>query len=168
VNAAADRAREWGANINFSAYSPRRTGCRDYFLNTPEQLAVLRQEFDRLKARMPRSPWIVSTAATLEATERYFENRGMGGCKAGLRWLVVTADGAIQPCSMQFRRFDLGDEQRMIDEFTTCNTCDECYVSIRSMLDKTFPQLVSEYVGGFFSFHPRQQSLPAEAEPAEP
>jgi len=164
INAAADRAREWGVNINYSAYSPRRTGCRDYFLNTPEQLGVLQSEMERLKRRMPQS-WIISTQATLDATERYFENKGTPGCKAGLRWLVVTADGAMQPCSMQFERFRLGEQQRMIDEFTAHNTCDQCYVSIRSMLDKSFPRLVSEYVGGFFSFKARVDELPAEAEP---
>ena len=166
INAVADRARQWGVNINYSAYSPRRTGCQDYFLNTPEQLGVLRSEMERLKRRMPQ-PWIISTPATLDATERYFESKGTPGCKAGLRWLVVTADGVMQPCSMQFERFRLGEQQRMIDEFSAHNTCDQCYVSIRSMLDKSFPRLVSEYVGGFFSFKPRQEELPAAAEPAE-
>ncbi len=167
INAAADKAHEWGANINFSAYSPRRTGCKDYFLNTPEQLAQLRREMDRLKARMPQAPWVISTCATLDATRRYFEDQGTPGCKAGLRWLVVTPDGAMQPCSMQFERFPLGEQQRMIEQFTAHNNCDQCYVSIRSMLDKSFPRLVSEYVGGFFSFNPRQDPLPGEAEPAE-
>ena len=41
INAIADKAREWGVNLCYSAYSARRTGCRDYFLNTPEQLATL-------------------------------------------------------------------------------------------------------------------------------
>ena len=40
----------------------------------------------------------------------------------------------------------------MIEEFTASNTCDECYVSIRSYLDKSFPRLLSENVRGFFSF----------------
>jgi len=167
INAVADRAREWGVNINYSAYSPRRTGCPDYFLNTPEQLAVLRGEMERLKGRMRQAPWIISTQATLDATEEYFANHGTPGCKAGLRWLVITPDGAMQPCSMQFERFRLGEQQQMIEQFAAHNTCDQCYVSIRSMLDKSFPRLVSEYVGGFFSFKPRQEDLPGDAEPAE-
>jgi MoaA/NifB/PqqE/SkfB family radical SAM enzyme len=166
INAAADKAHEWGANINFSAYSPRRTGNQDYFLNTPEQMAVLQRELTKLKARLPRAPWIISTGSTLDATERYFQNHGVPGCKAGQRWLVVTADGAMQPCSMQFKRYALGEQAKMIEEFTAHNTCDQCYVSIRSMLDKSFPRLVGEYVGGFFSFKPRAEGLAAEAEPA--
>jgi len=43
-------------------------------------------------------------------------------------------------------------EIRMIEEFTRTNQCDECYVSIRSYLDKSLPQLFREYIPEFFSF----------------
>jgi MoaA/NifB/PqqE/SkfB family radical SAM enzyme len=152
INAAADKAAEWGVNINYSAYSPRRTGCRDYFLNSPEQLAVLDRGLKSIKERMNRSNWITNNKTTLDATHRYFKQGGMPFCKAGLRWLVVTSDGALQPCSMQFKRYGLHEQARMVSEFTQNNTCDECYVSIRSYLDKTFPQLVRENVSEFFSF----------------
>jgi len=52
---------------------------------------------------------------------------------------------------MQFQRFPLAERARMIGEFTRQNRCDECYVSIRSYLDKSFPQLLRENVRGFFS-----------------
>ena len=52
---------------------------------------------------------------------------------------------------MQFRRYRLEERQRMIDEFTATNSCDECYVSIRSYLDKSFPKLLWENVSGFLS-----------------
>jgi hypothetical protein len=93
---------------------------------------------------------------TLEATRQYFKNGRRPGCRAGLRFLVVTSDGALQPCSMQFVRFPL-EQPRMIEEFTRRNTCDECYVSIRSYLDKSFPQLLWENVSGFFSFGRRER-----------
>jgi MoaA/NifB/PqqE/SkfB family radical SAM enzyme len=155
INAVADKAAEWGANINFSAYSPRRTGCRDYFLNNEEQLAVLNEGLNTLKKRMNSSHWITNNLSTLDSTSRYFANGGEPSCKAGLRWLVVTSDGALQPCSMQFKRYGLHEQARMVREFTRQNTCDQCYVSIRSYLDKTFPQLVRENVSEFFSFKPR-------------
>jgi hypothetical protein len=69
---------------------------------------------------------------------------------------VVTADGALQPCSMQFQRFKLEERERMISEFTATNTCDECYVSIRSYLDKSFPKLLWENVSGFLSIKDTQ------------
>jgi hypothetical protein len=39
----------------------------------------------------------------------------------------------------------------MADEFTKNNTCDECYVSIRAYLDKTFPQLLWENVSEYLA-----------------
>lgn len=158
INAVADKAAEWGVNINYSAYSPRRTGCRDYFLNTEEQQDVLEKELGRIQERMDKSYWITNNKTTLDETKRYFARGGMPNCKAGLRWLVITSDGALQPCSMQFKRYGLHEQARMVDEFTRNNTCDECYVSIRSYLDKTFPQLLRENVTEFFSFNSRLKS----------
>jgi len=152
MNAVADKAAEWGVNINYSAYSPRRTGCRDYFIDSEQQLAVLERGLEKLKTRMNKSYWITNNETTLNATCEYFKRGGAPNCKAGLRWLVVTSDGALQPCSMQFKRYGLHEQARMVREFTRNNTCDECYVSIRSYLDKTFPQLVCENVTEFFSF----------------
>ncbi len=151
ITAIADNARAWGVNLCYSAYSPRRTGCRDYFPGSPEQLVRLNAELDRLEARRDKTNWIVNAPATLEATRRYFANGGTPGCTAGMRFLVVTASGALQPCSMQFQRYRLEDRERMIREFTRTNRCDECYVSIRSYLDKSFPQLLWENVSGFLA-----------------
>jgi MoaA/NifB/PqqE/SkfB family radical SAM enzyme len=155
ISALANKAREWGVNICYSAYSVRRTGCRDYFLNSPGQLAALTRGLDEVEKRRDHTNWIVNSPSTLAATRRYFENGGAPGCKAGLRFLVVTAQGMLQPCSMQFHRYPLGEQARMVREFTESNTCDECYVSIRSYLDKPFLQLVREYVGAFFSLKSR-------------
>jgi MoaA/NifB/PqqE/SkfB family radical SAM enzyme len=152
ISAVADKAAEWGVNINYSAYSPRRTGCRDYFLNTEDQQRLLDLGLKRLKERMDDSHWITNNETTLDATQQYFKRGGAPSCKAGLRWLVVTSDGALQPCSMQFKRYGLHEQERMVREFTENNTCDQCYVSIRSYLDKPFSQLLRENVSEFFSF----------------
>jgi MoaA/NifB/PqqE/SkfB family radical SAM enzyme len=160
INAIADTAREWGVNLCYSAYSARRTGCRDYFLNSSEQLVQLNFELDRVESKRDQTNWIVNAPTTLEATRRYFENGGTPGCSAGLRFLVVTADGFLQPCSMQFKRYRLEERHRMIEEFTRTNGCDQCYVSIRSYLDKGFPQLLWENVSGFFSFKRQWSGAP--------
>lgn len=152
IEAMADKAREWGVNICYSSYSARRTGCRDYLLTSPEQLTRLNRGLDNVEARRDGTNWIVNSASTLDATRDYFATSGAPGCKAGLRFLVVTCDGMLQPCSMQFHRFPLEQRDRMIEEFTAGNACDQCYVSIRSYLDKSFPRLLWENVSGFFSF----------------
>ena len=87
-----------------------------------------------------------------EHTREYFEDGGRPGCKAGLRFLVVTAQGDLQPCSMQFSKYRLEEQGRMVKEFTMNNTCDECYVAIRSNLDKPFLQLLGENVKRYLSF----------------
>lgn len=158
ICAVADKAKEWGVNLSYSAYSPRRTGCQDYFLDTPDQLSTLRNGLAAIKARMDKSHWIVNSLSTIEATQKYFETGNAPGCKAGLRFLVVRSDGALQPCSMQFKRYPLHEQARMVREFTHQNSCDECYVSIRSYLDKSFLQVLGENVAGFFSFKSRSNS----------
>lgn len=152
IEAMADKAREWGVNICYSAYSVRRTGCQDLFLNHASQLEKLNTGFDAVERRRDGTNWIVNSTSTLDATRRYFERGGTPGCAAGLRFLVVTARGKLQPCSMQFHQYELSERGRMIDEFSRTNTCDQCYVSIRSYLDKSFPRLLRESVGGYFSF----------------
>jgi MoaA/NifB/PqqE/SkfB family radical SAM enzyme len=147
----ADKAREWGVNICYSSYSAKRTGCRDYSLNTPEQLAMLNAGLDAVEARRDETNWIVNSPSTMAATRQFFAQGGMPGCKAGHRFLVVTSDGRLQPCSMVFKKYALEEYQRMAAEFTPTNACGECYVSIRSYLDKTFPQLLWENVSGFLS-----------------
>jgi MoaA/NifB/PqqE/SkfB family radical SAM enzyme len=149
INRLADKAREWGVNICFSSYAERRTGCRDYSLTTPDQLALLNAELDRIESRRDATNWIVNSTSTLKETRRFFARGGTPGCKAGHRFLVVTSEGWLQPCSMVFKKYPLEERHRMVEEFTKTNTCDECYVSIRSYLDKSFPQLLWENVSGF-------------------
>jgi len=153
INGAADQAKKWGVNICYSAYSARRTGCRQLFPGTPDSLAVLREQLARIEARRDESNWIVSAPSTINATREYFETGGAPGCKAGLRFLVVTADGMLQPCSMQFKRYHLNEQAKLVREFTEHNKCDECYVAIRSNLDKSFPQLLRENVSNYLSFN---------------
>ena len=60
--------------------------------------------------------------------------------------------------SLRRGNFRLHEQARMVSEFTRHNTCDECYVSIRSYLDKSFPQVLRENVASFFSFKSRSNS----------
>jgi len=156
IMAIAGRAREWGVNLCYSAYSPKRTGSRDYCLNTPEQLRLLNEGLDMVEMMRDRTNWIVNSSSTLDATRRYFAEGGTPGCKAGLRFLVVRSDGMLQPCSMQFQQFPLEARERLVREFTAHNICDQCYVSIRSYLDKSFTQLAGENVAEFFSLQVRE------------
>jgi MoaA/NifB/PqqE/SkfB family radical SAM enzyme len=156
INRMADKAVEWGVNIAYSAYSARRTGCQDLFPTRVEDLDTLRAQLDGIRRRQDSTHQIVTPNSTLDQTQDYFEQGRAPGCRAGHRFLVVTADGKLQPCSMQFKRYELNERQRMVEEFTDHNTCDQCYVAIRSNLDKTFPQILGENVARYFSFGSRE------------
>jgi MoaA/NifB/PqqE/SkfB family radical SAM enzyme len=151
ITNAAGQAKAWGVNICYSAYTFRRTGCRELFPGTVQALGILRDQLSQIESRRDSTHWIVSAPSTLKATFEYFEKGGAPGCKAGQRFLVVTADGMLQPCSMQFHRYPLEAQGRMIGEFTLRNQCDECYVAIRSNLDKSFSQLLRENVAAYLS-----------------
>jgi MoaA/NifB/PqqE/SkfB family radical SAM enzyme len=118
INRLADKAKEWGVNICFSSYAERRTGCRDFSLTSPEQLALLNSELDRVEVRRDKTNRIVNSPTTLAAIRQFFLDGTMPGCKAGHRFLVVTGDGWLQPCSMIFKRYRLEDRQRRVEEFT--------------------------------------------------
>ena len=98
IDAIADKARDWGVNLCYSAYSARRTGCRDYLLSSPEQLATLNRELDRVEARRDETNWIVNAPSTLAATRRYFEHAGTPGCKAGPA--LPGGDGGWRPAAL--------------------------------------------------------------------
>ena len=53
---------------------------------------------------------------------------------------------------MQFKKYPLEQQARMVEEFTNRNGCDECYVAIRSNLDKSFARLLGENVRRYLSF----------------
>lgn len=163
LDAIVARSLAWGVNVSFSAYSPRRTGDRTLMVDAPEDLAALGKQLDLVLARKAadRGGRIVNSDSTLRETLEYFHHGGQPNCTAGLRFLVVTADGYLQPCSMQHCRYL--DQHQMAREFTAANKCDECYVAIRSYLDKGFFQLLKENVRDHFSFKPAEARAAGDA-----
>ncbi len=149
INQLADHAKKWGVNICYSSYSARRTGCKE-LSPRKDQLVQLNQEFTQVNTRRDETNWIVSAPTTLHETTKFFKEGKMTGCKAGHRFLVVLSNGMLQPCSMVFEKFKLEDRKKLAREFPARNTCDECYVAIRSNLDKSFPKLLWENVARYF------------------
>ncbi len=153
INAMADKAREWGVNICYSAYSPRRTGCRDYFLNTPEQIGHAEPRAG--SGREPPGRHQLDRELDVHAGGHaaLLREPRQAGLQSGSA--VPGGDLPMASCSparCSSSAIALGERGRMIEEFTNSNHCDECYVSIRSYLDKTFPRLLWENVSEFFSF----------------
>jgi MoaA/NifB/PqqE/SkfB family radical SAM enzyme len=139
-----DKAREWGANISFSAYTAKRTGNCEYDIRSPEQLELLRKTIERLQEIKHTNGHIVNSDWTLSGTYDFFKNDGAPGCKAGERYMVVNPDGTMRPCSMFDYKFK--NREEMYENFVKNNTCDACYVSIRAYLSQSYWRMLSDNV----------------------
>ena len=132
---AAKKALDWGVCISYSAYTSRRTGSKDYCLDTEAELETLRKAISGLLGLQKQTNHIVNPPAELRDTLKFFEQGGyMPGCKAGIRFLVVMPDGAFVPCAHHRQKYSTVKE--MIKGFSKANRCGDCYVSIRAYSDR--------------------------------
>lgn len=136
-----EKAKSWGANISFSAYTSLRTNDTEYTISSPEDLALLKDQIDRLLEIKRKGGKIINSDWTLTGTYEFFKNGGtMPGCQAGKRTLVINPDGTMRPCSMFDYRFKSHEE--VMEKFVKNNTCGGCYVSIRAYLSKGYWELL--------------------------
>jgi MoaA/NifB/PqqE/SkfB family radical SAM enzyme len=137
-------ANGWGASVSYSAYSALRTGNRDLLPSAPDEVQRLRAHVDELVAMKAAGARIRNSVADLDDTWRFFAEGGIGGCRAGARFLLVQPDGALRPCAHQPVRARTHAELR--EKFSRTNACGGCYVAIRSYCDKSWARLVGEMV----------------------
>ena len=126
----AKKAAEWGVDMSYSAYTARRTGNKDYCLNNGEDLEILRHAINELIILKKQGTHLVNPELTLRDTLKFFEQKYMPNCKAGIRFLVVMPDGSLVPCSLQRTKYATREE--MLERFSRTNRCGDCYVAIRS------------------------------------
>jgi len=136
-----EKAREWGANISFSAYTAKRTGDPEHDITEPDELDLLKKTLDRLISLKHTNGHIVNSDWTLTGTYDFFKNNGAPGCKAGERYMVFNPDGTMRPCSMYDLKYKSREE--MVEKFVKTNDCDACYVSIRAYLSESYWRLLS-------------------------
>jgi MoaA/NifB/PqqE/SkfB family radical SAM enzyme len=130
------KAADWRVNMSYSAYTALRTGNEDYCLNYKEDLETLRQAINELIILKKQGLRLANTEFTLRNTLRFFEQRYMPNCKAGIRFLVVMPDGSLVPCSHHRKKYTTRKE--MVEKFSRINRCGSCYVAIRSYSEMSF------------------------------
>jgi len=137
-----ERATDWGVSISYSAYTPLRTGSMDHYINSPDDLALLRRTLDDLLALKSKNGRIANSSWTLSGIHDFFLHGTIPGCKAGRRFMVVTPTGGMRACSM----FDdtYSSQKDILKEWVPKNECGGCYVSIRSYLDASFWTLLKD------------------------
>jgi len=143
--AIAGLALDWGVNVNFSAYTPLRTGDRTLLVgpaHVPGFSAVVEEliAFKRRHGNVLTSDWV------LRGMVRFFEGDGrLGRCRAGERMAVVNPDGTLSPCGLIVRGYRSHEELKR--EFTASNTCTECYTSTRGNSERPIRYILSDHVG---------------------
>lgn len=138
------RARQWGVAVSYSAYGVLRTGDREFFISSEEDLATLRRQIEAL-IRLKRQGWrIFNSPYTLRRTYRFFRDGGVPRCPAGMRFLVVRPNGCLVPCSMKPHPRGYATQRQLVGRFTRSNRCEACYVAIRAYSDKPVGRLVTD------------------------
>jgi MoaA/NifB/PqqE/SkfB family radical SAM enzyme len=139
-----ERATQWGVNISYSAYTPLRTHSMDHYIQSPDDLALLRRTLDDLIALKARNGRIANSSWTLSGIHDFFLHGTVPGCQAGRRFLVVTPTGGLRACSMFDQTYS--SQKEILEKWVPANECGECYVSIRSYLDASFWTLLKDNV----------------------
>jgi len=139
-----ERAKQWGVNISFSAYTPLRTRSMEHYISSVEDLDKLRRTLDELLTLKARNGRIANSSWTLSGIHDFFLHGTIPGCQAGRRFLVVTPTGGLRACSMFEKTYS--SQKEILKEWVPENNCGGCYVSIRSYLDASFWTLLKDNV----------------------
>jgi len=151
----AQKAKDWGVSISYSAYTPLRTNDNSYAINTPEDLAILRKAIYELIELTRRTKYITNPESVLLDTLKFFEQGYLPDCEAGIRFFVVMPDGAFVPCSLHRNKYST--QKEIIENFSRTNQCGGCYVAIRSYSDRSLWGLLKDtprYAKQLFARHP--------------
>jgi MoaA/NifB/PqqE/SkfB family radical SAM enzyme len=95
----ARRTWEWGAKVNYSAYTAFKNGNREHHL-VDSDLERLRGIMAELVRHRRSRGNITNSRFYLERIVPYFERPGgIPGCKAGRRFVQLTPDGQVRQCA---------------------------------------------------------------------
>lgn len=95
----AKQAHEWGVRVSFSAYSSNKADNDSEVIEGVDQQRRLGEVIQELKELKAKNKNITSSDYFFDNVPGFFANKAIGGCKAGQRWVTVTPDGYVQPCS---------------------------------------------------------------------
>jgi MoaA/NifB/PqqE/SkfB family radical SAM enzyme len=135
--------RRWGARYNLSMYTAGRTNDRSLSI-AGDDLKPFRRVMDQVIEEARRGANLFSTGPVLNRYYDFFANGcRAGGCKAGIRSLVVNPDGSLCPCAMK-KHTAFRTLAELKERFAETNRCDECFISLRANTEKPFPELVRD------------------------
>lgn len=150
----AQKAKDWGVSISYSAYTALRTSDENYCIDTKEELELLEQNINELIELKKQNRHISNSKMVLLNTLKFFRQGYIANCQAGKRFFVIMPDGSFVPCSHHRNKYS--SQKEMIRDFSQNNQCGGCYVAIRSYSDQSlWKQLKNIPSYGKLLFAPR-------------
>lgn len=137
-------AREWGVNINYSAYTWLRTSDMRLMIQ-PGQMADFRAVIEQLIAFKRERRNVLTSDWVLRGMVRFYEAGSLPGCRAGERSLVVNPDGTLSPCGLLVR--DYATHADLKRDFTANNACGNCYTSTRGNSERPARYIFLDHLG---------------------
>lgn len=134
-------AKDWGVPINFSVYTHLRVQDRDGLIEG-DGLEGLAEKIEEVIDLRKRGYPVYTSPGVMWKFHRFLTEKGIPGCQAGRRFLVINPDGRLTPCAMVMAYFDKQEE--MLEHFTKQNTCEQCYISTRANTEKTFKEFLQD------------------------
>jgi MoaA/NifB/PqqE/SkfB family radical SAM enzyme len=133
----------WGARYNLSMYTAGRTKDDSLSITGPD-LKPFRHIMDQIIEEKRKGAAVFSTEPVLNRYYAFFENGcKAGGCRAGIRSLVVNPDGSLCPCAMK-KDTAFRTHRELKERFARTNGCSECFISLRANTEKPFKELVRD------------------------
>ncbi|MEW6778030.1 MAG: radical SAM protein [Bdellovibrionota bacterium] len=121
-------AYDLGVCISFSAYTTLKTD-KDEQMVPAERIPEMMETVEKLIAMKRQTHHIRNSDHYLRMIPQYFAKGGIGGCEAGKKWIHVTADGHVKPCSELEVIAHYSDYTER--DLEKANICDKCYFACR-------------------------------------
>ncbi len=137
-------ARRWNTKINFSVYTPLRVS-DERGLPREERLREVRDVFQRVIDMKKAGYPVYTSERVMWKFYRFFTDRGIPGCQAGRRFLVINPDGSLIPCAMVWAKY--ASQRDMLKQFTANNSCEMCYISTRANTEKKLGDFLADNWG---------------------
>lgn len=135
-------AERWGVLVNFSAYTPLRMDDPSGLVKNNGSKDALRGVIEHVIDLKRAGKPVYTSERVLWKYYRFLCDGHVGGCKAGVRFLVVNPDGRMTPCAMVMAYFD--NQAKMRREFSAKNTCGACFISTRANAEKKIRESVTD------------------------
>lgn len=118
----AKMAYQLGVKISFSAYSSFKAD-NDTEMIPPNRLQKLEQVVNELLALKKSHGHITTSEYFFQHLVSYFRDQKIDDCAAGKKWVTVTPNGYVQPCSETERICHYTEWEEQIYPGTDCNVC---------------------------------------------